>query len=119
MTEKINNIGIGVLLGIIVAGLPIWIYAETKIEKRVVYESKVVGLEKDIAALKEALGVDSSTLHRRISDLDKDVDAKFRAESKHYEEVNHSTEGRILMIEQDVKSLDKAVAVMHASEHGK
>jgi predicted nucleic acid-binding Zn-ribbon protein len=127
MWEKLNNLGAGVILGVLLAGLPIWIYAEKKIEKRVTSENKLTVIERDLKALKEALATDSTTLHRRITELDNAADEKRAAQhaallgkledhAKASAEARDRMEGRVWTTEQDMKALDKTMAVMHARE---
>ena len=78
----------GGVIGVMVSGLPLWVFFEAKVERRVTNEVKVAELQKDC-----------ETLSKAITEMELDLD------------------GFKWTIEGKVGALEKGMAVSHAKDH--
>jgi len=99
--HKLNNLPLGVLVGCILTGLPLWIYAEKQIERRTTISNSVAHLKGEVSGAKEA----DTILHRRITDSAQD-DEKARKEILE----------RLRAVEYYLKAVEIDVAVLKSSK---
>lgn len=73
---NLQQLGIGGVLGVIVTGLPMWTFFESRTEKRVRHETRLEGLAGDHKALKDRMTLLEGrtwTAEREILHLGKQV----------------------------------------------
>ena len=73
-----KQMALGGMLGVLGAGIPIWVFFESRVEKRVRQEVRVAelqkdheGMEKDLEGLEVELEGFTWTMERRVNELEK------------------------------------------------
>lgn len=117
--HKLNNLPAGVLLGAMLTGLPIWAYAEKKIEQRTTITNTVSNLKARVESIENKQREDNATLHRRLSETSKTLGDKLEAQSGFNMEAREDILGRLWTIENALKQAEINLAVLQATRADK
>jgi hypothetical protein len=93
--SKLNTLPAGVALGAILTGMPLWLYAEKKIEERTTMANAIADTGSDIAGLLDS----DRILHQRITETDKDA-----------EKERKELAGRLRSVEAELKAAQIDIA---------